>query len=78
MPTKKYDDLAHLLETAAAHSPELANEPEYHFWIGIVEYRKAVAETDKQAVRARLQRASDSFRLALASAAGRRRLGREV
>ena len=65
--TKKYDDLAHVLEAGAAHSPELVNEPEYHFWMGIVEYRKAVAETDKQAVRAGLQRASDSFRMALAS-----------
>jgi DNA-directed RNA polymerase specialized sigma24 family protein len=65
--TKKYDDLAHLLEGAAAHHPELAAEAEYHFWMGIVEYRKAVAETDKQALRAGLQRASDSFRMALAS-----------
>ena len=65
---KKYDVLARLLEAAVAHDPALANDPEYDFWTGIVEYRKAVSETDKQALRAGLQRASDSFRLALAAA----------
>ena len=66
--SKQYDSLAHLLEGVAVHAPELATDPEYHFWMGIVEYRRAAAETDKQALRAGLQRAAESFRLSLASA----------
>lgn len=66
--SKKYDDLGRLLATAAVHLPEFANDPEYHFWMGIVEYRKALSETDKQVLRAGIERAADSFRLALASA----------
>jgi hypothetical protein len=66
--TRKYDELARLLERIATRTPELSNDPEYHFWMGIVEYAKAGSETDKQAVRASLQRASDRFRLALESA----------
>ncbi len=65
---KKYAELAHLLEGAAQHFPELANDSEYHFWMGIVEYQKAVSETDKQAVRTDLQQASESFKTSLSGA----------
>jgi hypothetical protein len=65
---KRYGELAHLLDAAAAHRPELANDAEYHFWMGIVEYQKAVSETDKQALRTELQQASDSFRMAIQAA----------
>jgi hypothetical protein len=64
----KYDDLTQLLESAVARMPEFGNDPQYHFWVGIVEYRKATAQTDKQALRTGLQRAADSFRAALAYA----------
>lgn len=63
--TRRYTDLARLLERVATRHPELANDPEYHFWVGIEEYAKATSVTGKQAVRASLERASDSFRLAL-------------
>ncbi len=62
---RKYDDLSRLLDAGLARAPELANDPEYHFWTGIAEYRKAIAQTDKQVLRAGLQQAADSFRLAL-------------
>ena len=62
-----YTELAHLLERVVARAPDLANDPEYHFWTGIVEYAKAASQTDKQVVRASLQRAADSFRLAMSS-----------
>lgn len=64
----RYDDLSHLLEAAVAHQPALGESSEYHYWLGIVEYRKALAVSDKQAQRSGLQRASESFRLALAAA----------
>lgn len=65
--TRRDTELARLLERVATQHPELANDPEYHFWAGIEEYAKAASVTEKQAVRASLQRASDSFRLVLAA-----------
>jgi hypothetical protein len=65
---REYDAMERMLEAATARVPALAEDPEYHFWMGNVQYRKAIAETDKDALRAALERASDSFRLGLASA----------
>jgi tetratricopeptide (TPR) repeat protein len=65
---KRYDDLARLLNAIVWRIPSLAEDPEYHFWMGIVEYQKALAQTDKQVLRAGLQRASDDYRIALAAA----------
>jgi hypothetical protein len=66
---RKGDDLLlHMLEAEASRIPSLADDSEYHFWIGAVQYRKAISQNDKQAVRAGLQRAADSFRRALAAA----------
>ncbi len=65
--TRRYTELSRLLERTATRTPELANDPEYHFWMGIAEYAKAASQTEKQAVRASLQRASDEFLLALSS-----------
>jgi hypothetical protein len=67
---QKYDELGRFLPAVAAHTPELANDPEYHFWMGTVEYRRAISQTDKQMVRAGIQQAADSFRLALAASNG--------
>jgi hypothetical protein len=63
----KYDDLEHVLEGAVARSPEFGADAGYHFWVGIVEYRKAMAQTDKRTQRAGLQQAADSFRAAMAA-----------
>lgn len=65
---KQYDAVERTIEAAAARVPAVAEDPEYRFWMGNVQYRQAIAETDKNALRAALERASDSFRLGLASA----------
>ncbi len=66
----KYDELAQMLEAAVARLPEFGDDGGYHFWVGIVEYRKAVGQTDKRMQRAGLQQAADSFRAALAAPPG--------
>jgi len=65
----KQDDASlRLLEAAAQRIPALADDPEYHLWVGNALYRQAVAQTEKQALRVGLERAADSFRSGLASA----------
>jgi len=65
---KQYDAVDRMLEAASTRVPALADDPEYHFWTGNVQYRQAIAETDKEALRSKLERTSDSFRAGLASA----------
>jgi hypothetical protein len=60
--------LSRMLEAEAARAPFLAEQSEYHFWMGNVECRRALAQKDKQALQAGLQRASESYRRALAAA----------
>ena len=66
---KQYDAMERMLEAASVRVPSLTEDPEYHFWIGNVQYRQAMVETDKEALRTKLERASDSFRAGLAAAA---------
>jgi hypothetical protein len=63
--THKYDALSPMLEAAVKRMPSLADDPEYHFWMGNLQYRTAVAQNDKQARKAGLQQAAGSYRLAL-------------
>lgn len=60
--------LTRLLEAEAARAPFLAEESEFHFWMGNVEYRRALGQKDKQVLQAGLQRAVESYRRALAAA----------
>ncbi len=60
--------LTRLLENEAARAPFLSEESEFHFWMGNVEYRRALAQKDKQVLQAGLQRAMESYRRALAAA----------
>lgn len=65
---KQDEDLTHMLEAEVVHAPSLADDSEYHFWIGNVEFRKAIAQKDKQAVQAGLEHAAESFRRSLVAA----------
>jgi tetratricopeptide (TPR) repeat protein len=62
------DDIAPWLEAAVKRVPALADDAEYHYWTGNQQYRKALAQSDKQMRRAGLQQAAASYRLALNSA----------
>jgi tetratricopeptide (TPR) repeat protein len=61
------DALTRFLEAEAAVTPRLADDAEYHFWLGNVQFRKAVAQKEKQQTQSGLQQAVESYRLALAA-----------
>jgi hypothetical protein len=62
------DVLTRFLEAEAAVTPRLADEAEYHFWLGNVQFRKALAQKEKQQTQSGLQQAAESYRRALAAA----------
>ncbi|MCU1258132.1 MAG: hypothetical protein JWO80_1017 [Bryobacterales bacterium] len=70
MEMKQDGEIAPLLEAAAKRQPWVGDDSEYHFWMGNLQYRKALALSDKQARRAGLQQAAGSFRLVLNSDPG--------
>jgi tetratricopeptide (TPR) repeat protein len=61
------DALTRFLESEAAITPQLADDAEYHFWLGNVQFRKAVTQKEKQQAQSGLQAAAESFRRALAA-----------
>ena len=61
------EELARMLDTEAARAPFLAEESEYHYWMGNVQCRRALAQKDKQALQVGLQQAGESYRRALAA-----------
>lgn len=68
--TKRIPELNGVLQRVTARSPGMANDPEYHFWSGLVDYSRAVSEPEKQAATMELQRSAESFRLAVAGSGG--------
>jgi hypothetical protein len=67
---QRYDDLARLMEIEAAQSPQLSEDAEYHYWLGNVQFRKAMAQKEKQQAQSGLQQAAESYRHALAASPG--------
>jgi tetratricopeptide (TPR) repeat protein len=61
------DVLTRFLEAEAAVTPRLADDAEYHFWLGNVQFRKALAQKEKQQTQSGLQQAVESYRRALAT-----------
>ena len=59
------EELTRMLETEVVRAPLLADDSEYHFWMGNVQFRRALAQKDKQALQAGLQQAVESYRRAL-------------
>jgi len=64
------EELTRMLEAEAVRVPSLAEDSEYHFWIGNVQFRQAIAQKDKQVLQAGLQQAAESYRRSLAAAPG--------
>ncbi len=61
------EELIHFLEGAVALTPHLAEDAEYHFWLGNVQFRRAIAQKEKQQTQSGLQQAAESYRRALAA-----------
>ncbi len=61
------DELARLLEAEAAREPAIAEDGEYQFWSGNLQFQKAIAQREKQQLQNGLQQASESYRRALAA-----------
>lgn len=64
------DELTRFLESQSAVAPQLADDAEYQYWIGNVQFNNATAQKDKQQVQSGLQQAAESYRRALAAAPG--------
>ena len=62
------DELTRMLEAEVMRAPFLAGDSEYHFWMGNVQFRRALAQKDKQALQAGLQQAVESYRRSLIAA----------
>jgi hypothetical protein len=67
---QRYDDLARFMEIEAAQSPQLSDDAEYYYWLGNVQFRKAMAQKEKQQTQSGLQQAAESYRHALAASPG--------
>jgi tetratricopeptide (TPR) repeat protein len=67
---ERYDDLARFLEAEASRSPQLSEDAEYHYWSGNVQFRKAMAQKEKQQTQSGLQQAAESYRRAVAASPG--------
>jgi hypothetical protein len=64
----KNEELTRMLEAEAVRVPSMADDNEYHFWMGNVQFRQAIAQKDQQVVQAGLQQAAESYRRSLAAA----------
>lgn len=65
---QRYDELTRFLESQAAANPQLPSDAEYQYWMGNVQFQRAIGQKEKQQVQAGLQQAAESFRRAVAEA----------
>jgi len=64
---QRQDELARFLEAESAIVPQLADDAEYQYWMGNIQFTKALGQKEKQQVQSGLQQAAESYHRALSA-----------